>query len=136
MATLIYDGDCGICTAAVNWGYRWLKWMPEVVASQSIDPGSFGLTAKQVAERVWLVDNATRWGGHEAIAALLTLQEGFGWRLLGAAVRTPPTSWLARFGYAIVARNRHRIRVGDQQCAIPDGSARENAQLGTAPRQM
>ncbi|HLP22987.1 MAG TPA: DUF393 domain-containing protein [Microbacteriaceae bacterium] len=120
MATLIYDGDCGVCTVAADWVRHRLRAATDVIASQRIDPGAFGLSVRDVAERVWLVTDSGRYGGHEAVAELLRLQPEPAWRVLGSVMRIPPISWLARLTYAVVARNRHRIRVGPVRCEVPE----------------
>ena len=118
--TLIYDGDCGVCTASVDWVRRWLSDQPVMRASQSVDPSSYGLSLRDVQERVWLCTVSGAWGGHEAVAGVFKMQSDWRWRLLGNLMLTPPFAWFARLGYWLIARNRHRIRVGAVQCAVPD----------------
>lgn len=125
MGTLIYDGDCGVCTVAADWVRRSLAQTPKIVTSQSIDPTVFGLTAQQLRERVWLATAAGNFGGHLAIAELFRMQRDWRWRLLGNVLRTPPYSWLARAGYGLIARNRHRIRVGPVACSVPQPARAE-----------
>lgn len=121
MATLIYDGDCGICTAAVDWIHRTLTRHPTCVASQSLTPADFGLTDRDVREQVWLVTANRRFGGHEAVSAVFRMQPEQRWRFLGHLMVTPPFSWAARAGYAWVAANRHRFSIGDVSCEVPVG---------------
>ncbi|MFM6973771.1 MAG: thiol-disulfide oxidoreductase DCC family protein [Agromyces sp.] len=117
MSTMIYDGDCGLCNASREWAERTLSQPPEFVTSQSITAGEYGVSADELSKRVWLITSNGVFGGHDAIAMMFIAQPQRGWRFAGHLMLTPPICWIGRLTYLIVARNRHRIRVGDQQCA-------------------
>lgn len=120
---LIYDADCGICNAAVDWVRRALPRQPHIVASRAVRASDYRLTEQDIGERVWMHTATGNRGGHEAVAALFLYQSGWRWRLLGNILMTPPYSWLARAGYALIARNRHHIRIGAQRCERPHPEA-------------
>jgi len=43
------------------------------------------------------------------------------WRFLGHLLVTPPFSWVAAVGYALVARYRHLLPGGTPACALERG---------------
>lgn len=133
MATLIFDGACGVCAVAVDWVRNHLSRQPEMVPFQSIAPSDYGLTDLEVRQRVWLVSEGRIAGGHRAIAELFRGQPEPRWRFLGQLLLTPPVSMGARVVYAIVARNRHRIRIGQDRCEYTPLPLGANAQSGTRP---
>lgn len=92
---------------------------PDAQPWQWIDFASLGLSRRDVTHYVWLLVDGERHRGHAAVAALLRVQRAFGWRFLGQLLITPPFSWIAAAGYAIVARFRHRLPGGTPACAMP-----------------
>jgi predicted DCC family thiol-disulfide oxidoreductase YuxK len=104
VAVMIFDGDCGFCSACVRWGYRNLREMPESLPFQLVDLAKFDLTLEQVSAAVWLIDASGRQHrGHLAVAGLLAMQPSLGWRALAKAMRTPGISghlrgWLCAGG--------------------------------------
>lgn len=121
---LIYDGDCKFCQLSLEFGIRHMKVFPSYVAFQKIEPSAFGLTEEQVRSEIWLVEKGSEQtfnlGGHLAAAAILQMQANLFYRLAGFLMKTPPTSWLAKFVYRWIARNRHRLPGGTRQCSIQD----------------
>lgn len=115
---LIFDGDCGFCTSAVQWLGRLLPAFPAAVPYQWTDLESLGLTEAEAAARVWFVSSAQQFGGHLAVAALLRAQPGFGFRFLGWLGVVPPWSWAADVAYRLVARFRHRLPGGTAACQL------------------
>ncbi len=121
-ALLVYDGDCGFCTASA----RWIGASPSAdlraAAGRDLDPktvASWGLSQTDLAAAAWLVEADGRLlRGHRAIARALALSGG--WRRpLGLALGAPPLVWLGRPGYALVARIRHRLPPGRGSCPLP-----------------
>ncbi|MHB8463233.1 MAG: thiol-disulfide oxidoreductase DCC family protein [Acidimicrobiales bacterium] len=119
--TLIYDGDCGFCTSSAHWiAARWTG-SSLAVAWQQLGPeglASAGLTESDVRRAAYWVD--ARGGvfrGHAAVAKSL-LEAGGALRLVGRLLLTPPVSWLARPGYWVVARSRHRLPGATDACRL------------------
>ena len=124
MTVMIFDGDCGFCSACVRWGYRNLKRMPESIPFQVIDVATYGLTLEQVKSAVWLIEPSGKHNrGHLAVAALLALQPEFYWRFLAGLMRAPILSGLAALGYRLVVRFRHRLPGATEACAMPAKNA-------------
>ena len=116
---LVYDGDCAFCTTWVQRLGSVLGEFPEAQPWQWLDLDEFGLTDRDVARYAWLLSGGRRYRGHAAFAALLRMQRSRGLRFLGHLVATPPFSWVARFGYFLIARFRHRLPGGTPACAMP-----------------
>ena len=118
-ATLVFDGDCGFCTTAVNWLEAHLAQFPTAVPFQWADLDSLGVTENEARERVWFVSEGQRHGGHRALSALLVLQKNPGWRFLGHLLVVPGFSLIGAAGYALVARYRYRLPGGTPACKVP-----------------
>lgn len=107
---LIYDGDCGFCTATARWVERRLSDDYRVVPSQQSDLAALGLTQDDVARSAWWIDpDGTRFDEHQCIAKALGAMRA-PWPALGRLLTLGPISPLARGVYRLVASNRSRIR--------------------------
>lgn len=120
--TLIYDGDCAFCTQSARWiATRWAAPGPVMVAYQQLGDdglGRIGLTRRDVEQAAWWVDtNGHCSRGHEAIARSLLAAQPVD-RVIGRALLIPPISWIARPGYWLVARNRHRMPGATDDCKL------------------
>ena len=114
---MIYDGDCGFCTATARWAKRRLSDEYQVVPSQQVDLGYLGLTENDVTRSAWWIDpDGTRWDEHRSIAGALRAMGG-PWAAVGRLLTLRPISPLARGVYRLVASNRYRIRwPGSTRC--------------------
>ncbi len=117
---LVYDGDCGFCTTSAHWIEARLPSSVAVVPWQSCDLDELGLTEADVTTAAYWVDADGRTHrGHRAIGRSLMAAGGF-WGVLGRLLITPPISWLAIPGYALVARYRHKLPGATEACRLPD----------------
>lgn len=117
MKTLIYDGDCGFCTRSANWLQNKAEGVT-AVAWQTVDLQSFGLSTEQVLSAAYLIDeHGVVHRGAEAIGQALRTGP-FPWNATGRVVNLWPVSLLARLGYVIVARYRHRLPGSTEACRI------------------
>jgi predicted DCC family thiol-disulfide oxidoreductase YuxK len=116
---LLFDGDCGFCTACARVLER-IGPDAEIVAWQLTDLAELGITEEQAADAVqWVqIDGRVR-SGHEAIAAALNTA-GRIWRIIGRTVLLPGISWMAAKVYRLVADNRYRLPGGTPACAVTD----------------
>lgn len=130
---LIYDGDCGFCAHVLDRLRATLPRWPQSIPWQEADLDEHHLTEADVRHAAWWIplDPAEKQSGAMAFSALLSWQHSPPWRLLGAALRTPPLSWLSRAAYRLVARNRHRLPGGSTACLA---SVRPTHDSDTAPR--
>lgn len=107
--TLIYDGDCGFCTATARWVERRLSDEYRVVPSQQTDLAELQLTEEDVARSAWWVDpDGTRSDEHKCIAKALRAMRS-PWPALGRLLTLGPISPLAGWIYRLVAGNRYRL---------------------------
>jgi predicted DCC family thiol-disulfide oxidoreductase YuxK len=121
--TLIYDGDCGICTTLAGFVRRRLRPDAEVAASQELDLHRYGVTAAECAEALQYVTADGRvYAAQEAVARLLLASRPV-WRPAGYVLRAPGVDALAGVVYRWVARNRHRLPGSSGACAVPDAPA-------------
>jgi predicted DCC family thiol-disulfide oxidoreductase YuxK len=115
---VLYDGDCGFCTTSVRWLQRlgcaldlvpWQQW-----------PGldRHDITPEAAGESLHVIDGATVFVGHEAIAAALRACRPGPVRLLGRILGSPRVSPLAGPSYNWVARHRHQLPGGTPACAM------------------
>jgi predicted DCC family thiol-disulfide oxidoreductase YuxK len=115
---LIFDGDCGFCTTSARWIQRALPAAPAVSPYQWTNLEAHGLSTDDAQSRVWLVTANGKYGGHNAIAALLRHQPVAVLRVAGWLMSVPPWSWVAALGYALVARYRYLLPGGTPACQL------------------
>ncbi len=99
-ATVIYDGDCRLCQASVNW----LRFKLDIAAVhfQSANLERFGLTREECVKEVIVHTASATYRGAAAVAYLLRARgNGFASLLITAA------GPLGRFGYHWVATHRN-----------------------------
>jgi predicted DCC family thiol-disulfide oxidoreductase YuxK len=117
-AILVFDADCGFCSAYARWADSRLGDGSSVVAWQRIDDlSSVGLSKQDVECAAWWIDSGQRWAGGDAIARSLMAMHG-PWRLLGRLLRLWPISAAARLVYRWVAANRHLMPGGTSACRL------------------
>ena len=113
---LLFDGDCGFCTSSIDWLAKTLPAFPTATPYQWVNLDEYGMTMAEAADRVWLITPTRHFGGHLAVSAVLRRQPSIRWRFLGWMLITPPFSWAAMIGYALVSRFRHRLPGGTPAC--------------------
>ena len=116
---LVFDGDCAFCTTWVERLRGALPVFPEAQPWQWLDLAELGLTRDDVARYAWYLGPHGRAAGHLALSVLLRSQPRVGLRFVGRLLATPPFSWIAALGYALIARFRHRLPGGTPACALP-----------------
>lgn len=124
--TLVYDADCGFCTRSARWiEARWRPGTARIRPAASIDDGelaSHGLTRADVEAAAWWIEaDGTARRGELAVAGALRAATGWA-QVLGRLLALPGFRAVARPGYALVARNRHRMPGASPACALPPGN--------------
>ncbi|MGW7278100.1 thiol-disulfide oxidoreductase DCC family protein [Streptomyces sp. NPDC054844] len=120
---LVFDGDCGFCTAAVRVIERWVRPRCETTPWQRADLAVLGVRKERARREVlWVTPTAAVHGGAQAVAKLL-MSAGGGWRIVGAVLTLPPVRWAAAGVYRLVADNRERLPGGTPACAVPESDA-------------
>jgi predicted DCC family thiol-disulfide oxidoreductase YuxK len=117
---LIYDGDCGFCSASAAWIQA--KWRPggaaKTVPWQRLGEAGLerlGLTARDTGRAAWWVEDGQKSDGHLAVGHALAAAGG-AWGFVGKTLLVPPVRWLAAAGYPVVARYRYRLPGGTSAC--------------------
>lgn len=106
---LLFDGDCGFCTASVDWLTAHLPAPPTMLPLQHALLEGYGLTREEAERKVQLVVGGERFAGAGAVSAMFRHQPQFLWRFAGWLMRVPPLSWVADSGYAVVSHFRHLL---------------------------
>ena len=123
----LYDGDCAFCSSCARVIERRIPTTAAVRAWQLTDLDALGVTPTEAEEAVvWVAPGGAKAAGPEAFALLL-VDAGSVWRLLGRLLDLPPVCWLAWRVYRVVARNRHRMPGGTATCSLPQAERRRSA---------
>lgn len=117
---LVFDGDCGFCTACTDWLAARLARQVRIEPYQVLDLGDLGLAEADVSHYAWWLDGEIRARGHRAIGHALRACRA-PWPLLGRLILTPPFSWLGRPVYRLVARLRGYLPGTTPACKRPGG---------------
>lgn len=118
---LVFDGDCGFCSSWAKWvakGWESRAWATPWQLLDEDGLVELGLSVRQVEEAAWWLDGSNRLSnGHAAIGHSLLASRGWR-RWAGAAILSPPFSWLAPAVYALVVRYRYRLPGGSPACRV------------------
>ena len=116
---MIFDGDCGFCTASVNAIRRWIKPKCAIEPWQQTDLGTFGLTPEQCTQAVQFVsaDGRVNAGSRAVMAMLRTAPQP--WPVVGSIGDAPGIAWIAEHVYRWIATNRDRLPGSTPACAAP-----------------
>jgi predicted DCC family thiol-disulfide oxidoreductase YuxK len=115
---VVYDADCGVCQASVEWLRRRDRRGRLRFAGNDgeLPPG---VSREETEHTVVVIDGGRTWTRGAAMSRIL--RELRGWALLGQALRLPGVAWIADRGYDRFARHRHRISaaLGLTSCPAP-----------------
>lgn len=115
---LLYDADCGFCQRTARRLPR-LRLDLDITSLQSRDLPQLGVDRERAFRDMPYVDPAGQVHyGHLAYAHALATGP-LPCRILGRLLRTWPISALARAGYRVISRNRHRLPGGTAACELP-----------------
>jgi predicted DCC family thiol-disulfide oxidoreductase YuxK len=118
----LYDGDCAFCTSCARFIERHIPSSAKVTPWQFADLEALGVTQADAEASVQWIDprpaQAQRAAGPRAIALLL-MDAGSYWRVLGRLLDLRPLLRIAGPTYRLVARNRHRLPGGTAACRLP-----------------
>ena len=103
-ATVIYDGDCRLCQASVNW--LRLKLVIAAEPFQRAHLERFGVTRDECAKEVVVYTTKVTYRGAAAVAYLLRAR---GNRL--ASIVITASGPLGRYGYHWVATHRKSLAI-------------------------
>ncbi|MGH8869336.1 MAG: thiol-disulfide oxidoreductase DCC family protein [Actinomycetes bacterium] len=122
LPTLVYDGDCGFCTACARFLDVRVRPRARLVAWQDADLAALRLTAQQCRESVQWVPA----GGGPLRLGARAVAEALGagrapWSWAGRAMQLPGLLHLAEPVYRLVSAHRSRLPGGTPACALPPG---------------
>ena len=115
---VIYDADCGVCQASIEWlSRRDRRGCFELRGNDGELPR--GVSREETEHTIVVMEGTRKWTRGAAIARLL--RELPRWSLVGSALRFPGIKWLVDRSYEKFARNRHRIStwLGFTSCPAP-----------------
>lgn len=129
---MIFDGDCGFCTASVNVIRRWIRPDADIEPWQRTDIARFGLTEEDCTVAVQFVDDqgSVRSGSRAVMAMLRTAPVP--WPVIGMLGDAPGVAWVADRTYRWIAANRYRLPGSTPACALPPGGTAKPSPSGTA----
>lgn len=118
-ALMIFDGDCGFCTASVDVIRRWIRPEADIEPWQRTDIAAYGLTDEDCMTAVQFVsaDGEVTAGSRAVMAMLRTAP--FPWPVVGAIGDLPGVAWVADRTYRWIAANRYRLPGSTPACALP-----------------
>lgn len=115
---LLFDGDCGICTASADFLVRRVRSAADVRPYQWADVDAYGLTEADCAAAVqWVGEDAQVKSGSRAVMAALRAGRQ-PWPVIGRLGDLPGIAWLADRVYRWVAENRERLPGSTPACAV------------------
>ena len=118
--TLLYDGDCGFCTAtAATVRDRLRPAVPATVRPwHPDDERHYGITPAEANQEIhWIAAHGGIRGGADAVVAWWRTGSGI-WPWLARLLGAPVMINLARLGYRLIAQNRHRLPGGTATCEV------------------
>lgn len=122
-ATLLYDGDCGVCTRlsrTVTTTVRARRDDFVVTAYQDVDDlEALGLSARACDEALQWVSASGRVSSAQDAVARVLLAGRPVVKPLGAVMLVPGVNALAGVVYRWVALNRHLLPGGTPACSLP-----------------
>lgn len=120
--SVIYDGDCGFCEATVNLIKKldWVKKFKFVpFQNKSVFKEYKQLTEEMCKKEIFLIKpNGNYYGGYDAfriVCVFLPLTFIISWIFF-----LPGITQIGRAVYKVIARNRHKIKIGSNACKTGD----------------
>ncbi len=115
---MIFDGDCGFCTASVNVIRRWIRPDCDIEPWQFTAIEEFNLTPEECSTAVQYVDSARQvHSGSRAVMRMLR-DAPVPWPVLGAIGDAPGIAWVADRTYKWIALNRYKLPGSTPACAV------------------
>ena len=106
---MIFDGDCGFCTASVNVIRRWIRPDCDIEPWQFTKIEQYNLTPEECTAAVQYVDSERRvYAGSRAVMRMLR-DAPIPWPVVGAIGDAPGIAWVADRAYKWIALNRYKL---------------------------
>lgn len=117
LGLLIFDGDCGFCTAAARKFGDFAGGSATIMPWQSLDLDDYDLTEAQCSSAAYWVQDGQNYRGAHAFAQGLQVCRA-PWPVIGNVMGLPPFIWIARGIYPILAKYRHKLPGATDACRI------------------
>jgi predicted DCC family thiol-disulfide oxidoreductase YuxK len=115
---MIFDGDCGFCTASVNVIRRWIHPDCDIEPWQFTNIEQFHLTAEECTTAVQFVtSDRSVYSGSRAVMQMLRTAP-LPWPVLGAIGDAPGVAFIADHVYRWIATNREKLPGSTPACAV------------------
>lgn len=119
---LLFDGDCGFCTACVEWLAARMVRRARMLPWQRADLAALGLSRAEAEKVVWWIEpDGRRLAGARAMARALEACRP-PWRAVGRGLRAPGARRVADGAYALVSRARGRLPGTRPACRRADAT--------------
>lgn len=117
-AMLIFDGDCGFCTASVVAVRRLVRPRCEIAPWQQTSIAPLGISVEECMAAVQFIDQdgSVTSGSRAVMAMLRTAPQP--WPLIGLVGDLPGIAWVAAKAYRWVAANRYRLPGSTPACEL------------------
>jgi predicted DCC family thiol-disulfide oxidoreductase YuxK len=117
LGLLIFDGDCGFCTAAARKFAGFASESIQIAPWQVLDLADYGLTEIDCSTApYWVQDGVNHRGADAFVHGLQVCKTPL--PLMGKLLGLPPLIWLARAFYPVLAKYRHRLPGATDACRI------------------
>jgi predicted DCC family thiol-disulfide oxidoreductase YuxK len=117
-ALMIFDGDCGFCTASVNVIRRWIHPDCDIEPWQFTAIEEFDLTPEECTTAVQFVTGDRNvYSGSRAVMQMLRTAP-LPWPVLGAIGDAPGVAFIADRVYRWIATNREKLPGSTPACAV------------------
>ena len=115
---MIFDGDCGFCTASVNVIRRWIHPDCDIKPWQFTAIEEFDLTAQECTTAVQVVtSDRSGYSGSRAVMQMLRTAP-LPWPVLGVIGDAPGVAFVADRVYRWIATNREKLPGSTPACAV------------------
>lgn len=133
--TLLYDGDCRICTTTVGWLHRHATSSAHVVPWQYADLPTLGLGSDDCNETVQWVQDGRRAVGPDAVAAYLSTSSD-GWQTAARVLTAPASRQVSWPLYRFVSQHRTHLPGGTPASQLPRVATRVPGIRRRRPRDL
>jgi predicted DCC family thiol-disulfide oxidoreductase YuxK len=119
MVRVVYDADCGVCQASVEWiRKRDRRGVFQFVGNDAAELPA-GVSREETEHTLVVLDGGGKHVRSQGVARVL--RELRGWSTAAALLRVPGVRQIADVAYDRFAANRHRVSaaLGMRACAVP-----------------
>lgn len=133
MPILLFDGDCGFCTASVEVLQRWVRPSAKITPWQFADLDALGVSREACESSVqWVRSPGDVVAEAAAVAGVLATGRA-PWPAVGRVLLVPGFHQLTDALYRLIARNRYRLPGSTPACRVTDHASAVDGGPGVRP---